>query len=133
MQNTLTRGTRALGAVLVTVALVGAGTSPADARGREVRSSGHCSAHSTWKLKAKADDGRLEVELEVDSNRVGQVWSVRLADNGTRFFRGHRTTKAPSGSFSVEKRPANRAGKDRITAVAKNSRSGERCSGVVVF
>jgi hypothetical protein len=133
MQNTLTRTARVLGAGLVAVALVGAGSTTANAKGLEVRSSGDCSASTNWKLKAKADDGRLEVEFEVDSNRVGQTWSVRMSDNGTRFFTGSRTTTAPSGSFSVERRTANRAGKDRITAVASNAKTGERCSGAVTF
>jgi hypothetical protein len=73
MQMTLTRAARALGAGLVAITLVGAGTSTTHAQGAEVRSSGDCSATSTWKLKTKADDGRLEVEFEVDSNRVGQT------------------------------------------------------------
>lgn len=33
-------------------------------------------------LKAKRDDGRIEVELGVDSNRAGQTWATRVTDNG---------------------------------------------------
>ncbi len=63
---------------------------PASAKGGDdVRRSGRCSAGSTWTMKAKPDDGRIEVDLEVDSNRVGQVWSVVLADNGHRIFAGY--------------------------------------------
>ena len=60
--------------------------------------NGVCSGSSSSKLKVKPDNGRLEVEFEVDSNKVGQNWNVRLFDNGTRFFAGTRTTMAPSGS-----------------------------------
>jgi hypothetical protein len=133
MNTTVTRTAGALGAGLLALTIVGAGATAAEAKGRVVSSSGSCSTTSDWKLKTKADNGRLEVSFEVDSNKVGQVWSVRMADNGTRFFTGSRTTTAPSGSFSVTKRPANRAGSDRITAVASNAKTGERCSGVVVF
>jgi hypothetical protein len=133
MQHTTIR-TAAAG--LMAVALVGGGAGAAQAKSdndREVRTSGRCSAGTVWKLKAKPDDGRLEVELEIDSNRNGQRWSVAIADNGVRVFTGTRTTAAPSGSFEVERHIANRAGSDRITASATNPRSGERCSGVVVY
>ena len=66
------------------------------------------------RLKAKADDGMIEVETELDTNRNGQRWAVRLMDNGVTSFRVHRTTHAPSGSFSIEKRIANKAGRDHI-------------------
>ena len=44
-----------------------------DGGGGDVRTSGSCSGRAHWKLKAKPDDGRIEVEGEVDSNRSGQV------------------------------------------------------------
>lgn len=128
--------TRAVAAGLLALSLVGSGAGAAQAKGgddRETRTSGQCSASSDWKLKAKADDGRLEVELEVDSNRNRQRWSVAIRDNGVRVFRGARRTVAPSGSFSVERHIANRAGRDRITARAVNARTGERCSAVLVY
>jgi hypothetical protein len=89
--------------------------------------NGMCTGSSSSTLKAKPGNGRLEVEFEVDSNRVGQKWSVRLADNGTQFFAGTRTTMAPSGSFEVRKFTANRPGADRIVARATNSATGEVC------
>lgn len=98
--------------------------------GGGVERSGMCSSHSTWKLKAKAEDrGRLEVEYEVDSNVVGQTWRVRLADNGRVFLATTRRTVAPSGSFEVHARTANRAGTDVILATARNAATGETCTG----
>ncbi len=94
-----------------------------------VETQGPCSGASDWKLKAKPDNGRLEVEFEVDSNRVGQKWNVRLFDNGTRFFSGTRTTMAPSGSFEVRQFTANRPGPDHIVARATNPATGEVCRG----
>ena len=64
---------------------------------------GTCTASSTWKLKAKLDDGRIETEFEVDQNRVGKRWQITLVRNGSTFFRGIRTTVAPSGSFTVRR------------------------------
>ncbi len=43
------------------------------------------------------------------------------------FASGRRTTTAPSGSFSVERRTTDRAGTQRISATARNSRTGEVC------
>jgi hypothetical protein len=90
-----------------------------------------CSARSTWKLKAGPDNGAIETEFEVDSNRVGQKWNVVIKDNGVRVFAGSRITTAPSGSFTVNRRIPNRAGVDHIVASAKNPASGETCVGRV--
>ena len=75
----------------------------------------------------------MEVELEVDSNRVGQSWSWRIKDNGVLVRSGTATTVAPSGSFDVERRIANRAGTDTITAYARHAASGQTCSARLVF
>jgi hypothetical protein len=97
--------------------------------GVQVKKSGKCAAHSTWKLKLSKDDSRIETEFEVDQNRVGRDWKVTLKHNGHRFFRDVRTTKAPSGSFEVRKFANNAPGKDKIVARARNLRSGALCIG----
>ena len=89
---------------------------------REVRVSGRCSGRSSAKLKAKQRDGRLEVELEVDENRVGSVWQVRLKHDGDTFARALARTKAPSGSYDVERKIRDRKGKHAITAKASGPR-----------
>jgi hypothetical protein len=88
---------------------------------------GDCTATTDWKLKARPRDGRLEAEFEVDSNVVGQRWTYTIRHDGTVKASGARTTKAPSGSFSVEKRPPNAAGVHTISATAKNASTGETC------
>jgi hypothetical protein len=93
-------------------------------RGKRV--AGSCTGGSTAKLKAKPDDGRLEVEFEVDQNRNGVPWTVVLTRDGTRVARDTRVTRAPSGSFSLRKLVANPAGADVIRAVA--TRRGETCT-----
>ena len=104
---------------------------PVAARDGDVQRTGDCSGQATWKLKAGPRDGGLEVEFEVDQNRNGQQWRVRLSDNGDVFFRGIRTTQAPSGSFEVKDMTRNRAGSDRIVGRAVNLTSGQVCRGVV--
>ena len=92
-----------------------------------VTRTGNCSGLADWKLKVGPDNGRLEVEFEVDSNRAGQVWRVRILDNGVLRFNALRTTRAPSGSFTVVRRIPNMAGTDHILARARNVRSGQLC------
>jgi hypothetical protein len=94
-------------------------------RGKRV--AGTCTDGSTAKLKVKPDDGRLEVEFEVDQNRNGVTWAVRVRRDGTLVIKRSATTHAPSGSFEVEKKIANAAGSDRIAARA-TSPSGEVCT-----
>ena len=113
------------GALVLTVA----GAVPASAKGTDVIRQGACSGGSDWKLKLSPDNGRIEVEYEVDSSKVGQTWSVRLFENGNRIFAGKRMTKAPSGSFTVRVLARNTAGSDSFKARASNAASGEVCGG----
>ena len=108
--------------------LVGAAPSPGKGGndGRVTR-SGDCTGASNWKLKAKPDDGALEVEFDVDQNRNGVLWKVKLRRNGKTLVSTTRRTKAPSGSFSLDRRIANPAGTDEISGVA--TRDGETCRG----
>jgi hypothetical protein len=97
---------------------------------REIR-TGDCSGSADWKLKVKRDDGRLEVEFEVDSNRNGQVWRVRMTRDGNVFMSGTRTTRAPSGSFDVERKISNSAGDDVV--VGRATHNGQVCRGRLVY
>jgi hypothetical protein len=123
-------------ASMLTAGLLGAGMSAAPAAfasggGGGVIKEGSCSASSTWKLKAQPDNGRIEVDFEVDQNVIGDTWKVKLLDNGVRFFRGQRVTQAPSGSFEVRKFTANQPGTDKIKGSATNLSTGETCVGAV--
>jgi hypothetical protein len=125
----------AASAVAVT-ALTGFVAGPAGASGgddNDVRTHGSCSGSTDWKMKAKADNGRIEVESEVDSNKVGQTWNWKLKDNGVQVSSGSSTTTGPSGSFEVARRPANRAGTDHFVFRATNPSSGEVCRGTVAW
>ena len=94
---------------------------------RETRVAGSCTGGSSAKLKAKPDDGRLETEFEVDQNRNGVTWRVVIRRNGATTVTTQATTRAPSGSFSVERRITDGSGSDRITARA-TSPTGEVCT-----
>ena len=123
----LTRACAILALSLGATFVASAAPAFAQGGGGDVRAAGHCSAGSTWALKAKGDDGRIRLEMEVDSKRGGQPWRVGITDNKVRVFSGTRVTKAPSGSFSVELRTANRAGADVFIGTARNTRTAELC------
>jgi hypothetical protein len=105
----------------------------ASARDGDVIRTGSCSGQSDWKLKLSPENGRIEVEFEVDQNVIGDTWRVVLRHNGTRFFRGTRTTTAPSGSFEVRRVVDNLPGDDVITARATNLSTGETCQATATF
>jgi hypothetical protein len=119
---------RTLGILVAVAATALAAAFPAAAgSGKQVVRTGSCSGSADWRLKVKLDNGRIETEFEVDQNRNGQRWRVVLRRDGIRFFRGIRTTHAPSGSFQVTRRTQNPAGPDRITARAVHLKSGQVC------
>ena len=110
------------------------GAAPASARGDDddrVIRTGSCSAGAGWKLKVKTDDGRLEVEGEVDSNVAGQQWRWTIRHNGSVSDRGTATTTARSGSFDVERKIVDLAGTDAVAF--KAVRDGQVCRGVVNY
>jgi len=124
--------------LLLTTAAITAGltapvlvaTAPAFASGGGgVRASGACTNGGHFELKAKHDDGPIEMEYEVDSNRAGQVWAVRITDNGAVVVSRHATTSGRSGSFTVRRVIANRPGTDKIHARA--TFGNHTCGGAV--
>ncbi len=117
---------------LTTLAAPWAVTATAHASGGDaVRTHGGCDGSPTWTLKAKPDDGRIEVEAEVDSNKAGQVWNWTLKHDGSVSSRGSSTTGGTSGSFRVERRMTNLAGTDHFTFRAERRSTGQVCRGSI--
>lgn len=135
--TTRTHRTAAALTSIAALAAVGGLLAPATAQasgGDDVRiiKRGSCAdGPAVWKLKVKSDDGRLEVEGEVDSNRRGQVWRWTMTHNGSLSRSGTATTAGTSGSFSVERRLVDLAGTDRI--VFRAVRGAQVCRGVVNY
>ena len=75
--------TRRLGSAALAVLMIGGltATAPASAKDGDGRVivRGDCSSSADWKLKAKPDDGHIEVEFEVDTNRSGRRWTLHAA------------------------------------------------------
>lgn len=95
----ITTATLALGFAVSTA-------TPALANDDDVIHRGGCSDSSDWKLKASPEDGRIEVEGEVDSNVKGQTW--RWSHSAQRWRlrtrpgppRSRRADRSGSGALS---------------------------------
>lgn len=79
-----------------------------------VHASGRCGDGVRWELKAQRDDGRIEVEGEIDSNHTGQTWHWTFKHNGSTSAHGSQQTAGRSGSFEVKRRMSDLAGQDRF-------------------
>ncbi|WP_457207310.1 hypothetical protein [Nocardioides sp. P5_C9_2] len=112
---------------LVATGLPGLVASAASASGGddEMIRTGSCNSGASWKIKAKPDDGRIEVETEIDSNRAGERWAWVLKHNGSVSARGSSRTGSRSGSFEVERNTVNTSGTDRFRFRATHN--GARC------
>lgn len=126
-------GFTALTTVLVATATVAATSLPAQARDGDVIRRGSCSGSPDWKIKASPQDGRIEVESEIDSNRKGQTWRWKLRHNGDVTSRGSAVTRAPSGSFEVRRVVVDLKGADHLKFRAVHRGSGTVCVARVTF
>jgi hypothetical protein len=99
----------------------------------DVVERGSCDGNSEWKLKLSPEDGRIEVEFEVDQNVSGDDWKVKIKHDGERVFRGTETTGGSSGSFTVRIVENDSAGTDSFKGKAKNLSTGEICVGNASF
>jgi hypothetical protein len=118
------------GFVIAAAALVAVPAT--SAKDGDVLVRGVCTGPSSSKLKLSEEDGRIEVEFEVDQNRNGVRWTVTLRRPTTLLVRTTRVTRGPSGSFELRRVVGDRAGSDRIIARATRS-SGEVCRATATF
>jgi hypothetical protein len=84
----------------------------------EVRVAGSCSARATSKLRLRSRDGGIELEFEVDHNRVGTPWRVAIVHERRVAWRGAARTSGPSGSFAVSRTLPDLVGPDTVVARA---------------
>lgn len=128
----MTKLSVAMVAPLLGVAIALAAVPAGLAKDGDIRVRGTCTKSSASKLKLSEEDGRIEVEFEVDQNRNGVRWNVAVAQNGKRVALMSRVTKGPSGSFEARIVAPNRTGKDAFRATA-TSLVGEVCTARASF
>ena len=119
-------------ALTVVCGLAVATASAGIAKRGDVRVAGVCTGSSASKLKLSEEDGRIEVEFEVDQNRSGIRWMVVLNQSGRLIARVTRTTRPPSGSFEARMLAPDKGGRD-VFAVRATRASGEVCTARATF
>ena len=112
-------------ASVAVIALALSAAPAAVAKDGDILRRGACTGASTSKIKLSEEDGRIEVEFEVDQNRNGVRWNVGIRQNGRSVANLVRVTRGPSGSFEARIVRPNGAGTDTFVATA--TRSGEAC------
>lgn len=122
-----TAGSAAALFALVVVALTAA---PAGvAKDGDIRVVGRCTGSTTSKIKLSAENGRIEVEFEVDQNRNGVRWAVVVSRPTRVLFRGARVTRPPSGSLERDRGH----GRPRPIRARATSPAGEVCRAAATF
>lgn len=111
----------ALGLAALTVAAAPA----ASAKSPRVIETEQCGPAFT-KLKVSPEDGRMEVEYELDQNRTGKRWSLRLDLDGRQVATASRVTAGRSGSFEWRVVTSDPAGTNTWTVTAR--RGGTTCT-----
>ena len=111
----------------ICLALVLAAPATALARGeKDARVSGTCGKGAASQLRLKADDGEIEVELEVKSNRSGERWRVTLVHERRVVWRGQARTRSGSRSFRIRRSIPDFDGVDEVSARASGP-GGKTC------
>jgi hypothetical protein len=125
----LSRAATAIATLLLAASVGLVAPAQASHGGDDVRTSGRCAGGAHWKLKAKHDDGRIEVEGEIDSNHSGQRWHWTLKHNGSISAKGAKKTSGSSGSFEIQRRMTDLSGKDHF--VFRATHGGATCRGTI--
>ncbi|NJN23476.1 MAG: hypothetical protein HC810_02540 [Acaryochloridaceae cyanobacterium RL_2_7] len=86
-----------------------------------------CSQRSEIKLKASPENGRIEVEAEIDDSVPGQRWRLVMKKNSQTIFNGVRQVNS-LGNVEVRVLTPNGAGVENIVANARNLNTGEQCN-----
>lgn len=112
--SSIRRTTAALGAsVLLATSLAGVAASPAQAADREFRYAG-----ADIDFDVERDDGRYEVDVDVDDAAPGSRWRIVLRHNGKVFHKAvHRADS--DGEIEVDRERANTRGRDTFKLTIK--------------
>lgn len=110
-------------ASLLALPAVALSASPAAA----VQNQTSC-AGATVTLEAERDDGRHEVQVDIDNGQRGERWRVKLFQDGDRFVNVVRTVGGDDRDIDLDRDRRNTAGTDTYKLRAKNLRTGGACT-----
>lgn len=126
--NKLLTTTAVLGSTaLVAVPLTLLATTSASA----VEKSGTCGG-ARFELDVEKDDGRFEVEADIDNARPGSQWRVVLRHDGKVVYNQVRTADR-EGDVSVDRDRPNTAGDDRFRLNVRKVGTDTICSRVITL
>lgn len=97
-----------------------------DAKDGDLIVRGNCAGGIKTKLKASPENGRIELEYELDNAAPNEAWRIIIRKNGRAIL---RTTKRTNGvgDLEVRKLTSNGNGNERIEASAKRVSGGGVC------
>ncbi len=124
----MTRSGRLLGLVAAAVLaslVLPLGAAADDGPSDEVRRSGICTRSSEVEVRLRADDGRIRVELEIETGRRGVAWSVIVLHERRTAFRGTLRTGS-NGSLELRRTVPDWYGRDTVVVRASGPRA-ETC------
>lgn len=87
----------------------------------------NCPDGSNAKLKASPENGRIEVEFEIDDAVPGQRWKIVLKNGGRSILKRTKTVNGVE-EINVRALTSDRNGRDKIKAKAVNLATGSTCS-----
>jgi hypothetical protein len=96
-----------------------------------VEKSGRCSG-ARFELNAEKDDGRFEVEADIDNARPGSKWRVVLRHDGKKIYNQVRTADR-EGDIEVERNRRNTAGKDVFRLTVKKVGTKSACTRTITL
>lgn len=123
MKNPRFRGITVVLSALMLLGTLFAASAVADTG--DVEKHGRCTGAAHWELEADHEGGRLEMEFEVNAQKAGVNWKVKLSHDGSVFDSLTKTTNH-EGNFEVDRYVKDTSGTDTLGAKA-TSPSGQVC------
>ncbi|MDW5598353.1 hypothetical protein VSS74_28600 [Conexibacter stalactiti] len=108
-------------ALALTAPALALAAAPAARAGDDARVSADCARGADGELRLKGDDGKVEVELRIDTRRGGAHWSVALVHERRVAWRGSARTRS-NGSLRIRRTLPDYPGADEISVRASGPR-----------
>lgn len=123
---TLRKAVATLGASALLASPLALTAAPAQAADRDFRCAG-----ADVKFEVEKDDGRFEVEVDVDDARKGSKYRIVLRHNGKRFHKRVHRADRDGDVADFEKKRRNTKGKDRFVIKVKKIGGPKACKRVI--
>jgi hypothetical protein len=115
-----------LAPTLALAALCGATRAAADGGDHEVRVRGVCTGRSVSELRVRTEDGRLRIDVRVESQRSYARWTVLVLRERRIVFRGPVRTVQGGRELELRRTILDWPGTDTVV-VRASTRDGRSC------